>query len=251
MTVTLFGAFLAGLLSFISPCVLPLVPPYLSFLAGVTFDEFTGEENTPGARRRVFLTAVAFVLGFSAVFVALGATASALGQATRGLFAYTITVFGLELSVVSVVAGLIIIVMGLHFLGVFRIGLLSREARFQVERHPAGVIGAFLFGMAFAFGWTPCIGPVLSTIVAIAGSRETVYQGMTLLGAYSLGMGIPFLVAALFAGPFMRLMRRFRRHMGTVERAMGAFLVLIGVLFIFGQMTAFNVWLVNTFPALV
>ncbi len=255
MDVTIWGALLAGLLSFVSPCVLPLVPPYLSFLAGVTLDEFTGtnteDDRRLGIRSRVVAASAFFVLGFSTIFVMLGAAASAFGQQLRRLQAWTIDLFGLELNVIQLVIGLFIVVMGLHFLGVFRIGLFNREARVQVQRKPAGPLSAYLFGMAFAFGWTPCIGPVLSTIMAVAGTRDTVGQGAFLLAVYSLGMGIPFLAAALFAGPFMRLMRRFRRHMGTVERAMGVFLILTGVLFVTGQMTVISQWLLQAFPGLV
>ncbi len=255
MDVTIWGALLAGVLSFISPCILPMVPPYLCFLAGVTLDEFTGEsveaERRVRVRARVVLASAFFVLGFSTIFVMLGVAASAFGQQLRRLQAWTIDLFGLDLNVVQVVIGLFIIVMGLHFLGAFRISLFNREARVQVQRRPAGPFSAYLFGMAFAFGWTPCIGPVLSTIMAVAGTRDTVGQGAFLLAVYSAGMGIPFLAAAFFAGPFMRLMRRFRRHMGSVERAMGALLVLTGVLFLTGQMTVLSQWLLRAFPGLV
>jgi cytochrome c-type biogenesis protein len=248
--VTLGGAALAGLLSFVSPCVLPLVPPYLTFLAGVTLDELTGAEDIRAPRLRVVGTAFAFVIGFSAVFVSLGATASVFGQFITQLLSWQVVVFGLHISVLPVVTGLIIVGMGLHFLGVYQLALLNREARVQVKHHPAGPIGAFFVGVAFAFGWTPCIGPVLGTILLVAGTENTALEGATLLGAYSIGMGIPFLAAALFAGPFMQLMKHFRRHMLAVERVMGALLVLTGILFITGQMTALSFWLLETFPGL-
>lgn len=248
--VTLGGAVVAGLLSFVSPCVLPLVPPYLTFLAGVSLDELTGTDEIKAPRLRVVGTALAFVIGFSAVFVSLGATASVFGQFITQLIAWQVTIFGLHVNVLPIVTGLIIVGMGLHFLGVYQIAFLNREARMQVKRHPAGPLGAFFVGVAFAFGWTPCIGPVLGTILLIAGTENTAFKGATLLGAYSIGMGIPFLVAALFAGPFMNLMKHFRRHMLTVERAMGALLVLTGILFISGQMTALSFWLLETFPGL-
>ena len=249
--ITVWGALLAGVLSFISPCVLPLVPPYLCFLAGVTLDDLSDGAGQAATRTRVVGASAAFVLGFSVIFVSLGAAASAFGQGIRRLQSYTVTLFGIDLGVVQLVMGLIIIAMGLHFLGVFRIGFLNREARVQVRRRPAGPVGAFLVGTAFAFGWTPCIGPVLGTIMAVAGTRDTVGQGAFLLAVYSLGMGIPFLLAALFAGPFMRLMRRFRQHMGLVERTMGGLLVLTGFLFISGQMTVLSNWLLGMFPGLV
>jgi len=248
--VTLGGAVVAGLLSFVSPCVLPLVPPYLTFLAGVTLDELTGTEDIKAPRLRVVGTALAFVVGFSAVFVSLGATASVFGRFITELLSWQVSIVGLHINVLPVVTGLIIIGMGLHFLGVYQLALLNREARVHVQRRPAGPLGAFFVGVAFAFGWTPCIGPVLGTILFVAGTENTALEGATLLGAYSIGMGIPFLAAALFAGPFMQLMKHFRRHMLTVERAMGALLVLTGILFITGQMTILSFWLLETFPGL-
>ena len=248
--VTLGGAAVAGLLSFVSPCVLPLVPPYLTFLAGVTLDELTGTDEIKAPRLRVVGTALAFVIGFSAVFVSLGATASVFGQFITQLLSWQVEILGIHVNVLPVVTGLIIVGMGLHFLGVYQLALLNREARVHVRRHPAGPIGAFFVGVAFAFGWTPCIGPVLGTILLVAGTENTALRGATLLAAYSIGLGVPFLAAALFAGPFMRLMKHFRRHMMTVERTMGALLVVTGILFITGQMTALSFWLLETFPGL-
>ncbi len=238
---TIWGAFFAGVLSFVSPCVLPLVPPYLGFLAGVSLDQLTGEgkEVTDSVRMRVFSASVAFVLGFSTVFVILGASASLIGQ--------FVTQY---LDVLGYVAGAIIIIMGLHFLGVFRIALLYREARVQVQHKPAGMFGSYLVGVAFGFGWTPCIGPILAAILAVAGSEETVGQGALLLAAYSLGIGAPFMTAALFAGPFLRFMQGFRGHMNKVEKAMGVVLVATGVAFLTGQMANLSYWLLETFPTL-
>lgn len=248
--VTLGGAAVAGLLSFVSPCVLPLVPPYLCFLAGVTLDELTGTEAIPAPRLRVVTTATAFVAGFSAVFVSLGGTASVFGQFVTQLLTWRVDLFGLDVNVLPLVTGLVIVGMGLHFLGVYQLAFMNREARVQVKRHPAGPLGAFFVGIAFAFGWTPCIGPVLGTILLIAGTENTAAQGATLLGAYSIGMGLPFIAAALFAGPFMQLMQHFRRYMITIEKAVGALLVVTGILFISGQMTALSFWLLETFPGL-
>ena len=238
--VTLIAAFGAGLLSFVSPCVLPLVPPYLGFLTGASIEELTGEEMSRlAAKRRAAKVALAFVLGFTCVFVALGATASVFGQLVR------------EWSgVLGMVAGVFIILMGLHFLGVFRVALFYREARFHDFRVKAGLGGAFLLGLAFAFGWTPCIGPVLAAILSVAGSRDTVGDGALLLAVYSLGLGVPFLIAALFAARFVLFMRRFRRHFPLVERAMGGVLVLTGALFLSGGMQRASFWLLETFPAL-
>ena len=227
----------AGLLSFLSPCVLPLVPPYLSYLAGTTLDEWTDEANS-GVNRLALMAALAFVLGFSTIFVLLGAGASAIGGALR------------QNSVeIGWFAGGIIILMGLHFIGLIRIPLLAREARLHVEK-PAGIAGAYVMGLAFAFGWSPCIGPVLGSVFAVAGSEASVGRGMFLLAIYSAGLGVPFLLAALAMGPFIRFMRRFRSQMGKVEKAMGVFLVLTGIAFITGSFTAFGAWLLDVFPAL-
>ncbi|MDN2568145.1 cytochrome c biogenesis CcdA family protein [Aquibium sp. A9E412] len=243
------GALGAGALSFLSPCVLPLVPPYLCYMAGVSVDEFRagglavqgdGTAVATAAPRRALIGAsLAFVAGFSTVFVALGAGASTIGALLRA--------WQQEL---AVVAGLLIIVMGLNFLGVIRIPLLSREARFQAQGRPASAGAAYVMGLAFAFGWTPCIGPVLGPILTLAGGRETVGEGALLLAVYSAGLGIPFLVAAYFSGAFARFLTRFRVHLGRVEKAIGALLVIAGVLFLTGGIQAASYWLLETFPAL-
>lgn len=234
-----FGAaFLAGLLSFVSPCVLPIVPPYLAYLAGVSFTDLQDAELQADRARKVIITAIAFVLGFTTVFVALGATASFLGQAIARYF-----------DLLSIIAGAIIIVMGLHFLGVFRIALLYREARVDVRNKPAGIAGAYVMGLAFAFGWTPCVGPVLAAILFIAGAEDTALRGAGLLAVYSLGIGIPFILAAVFASRFIGWANRFKRHMPTVEKAMGVLLIITGILFMTGQMSRIAQWLLDTFPA--
>lgn len=233
----------AGAISFLSPCVLPLVPPYLCYMAGVSVDDFRSENGAAVARSgiRVALVAasLAFVLGFSTVFIALGAGASTIGRFLR--------VWQDEL---AIVAGLLIIAMGLNFLGILRISLFSREARFQPQGKPASLGAAYLMGLAFAFGWTPCIGPVLGPILTLAGGRETVGEGAALLAAYSLGLGIPFLVAALFSGAFMRFLARFRIHLGRVEKVIGALLVLAGIFFVTGGVQWLAYWLLEAFPAL-
>ncbi|WP_282608555.1 cytochrome c biogenesis CcdA family protein [Pelagibius sp. Alg239-R121] len=236
--VTFGGAFVAGLLSFLSPCVLPLVPPYICFISGVSYEELA-DGSGQGIAGRAARSALAFVLGFSVVFVALGASASAIGQ-----------LFASYVDVLSYLAGAVIIVMGLHFLGLFRIAFLYREARLHLERKPVGLIGAFVIGLTFAFGWTPCVGPVLAAILFIAGSEDTVVQGASLLSVYSLGIGVPFLLAALFASQFVQLMSRFRRHLGLVEKISGLLLVLTGVLIMTGSMNWIAYWLLETFPGL-
>jgi len=227
----------AGLLSFLSPCVLPLVPPYLTFLAGATVEDLAAEEQEL-ARRDIILSALLFVCGFSTVFVALGATASVFGRVLRA-----------NLHLLSIGAGVIIIIMGLHFLGVFRIALLYREKRAQVEK-PLGLFGPYVMGLAFAFGWTPCIGPILAAILALAGSQDTVWRGAELLGVYSAGLGLPFLAAAVAMGPFLSFLARFKRHFDKVEKVAGGLLVLAGVAFLTGGMQEFSFWLLQTFPSL-
>ena len=234
------GALLAGVLSFLSPCVLPLVPPYLCFIGGVTFEQLTDDEAADAARkRRVLLAAVTFVLGFSVVFTAFGATASVLGQAIAR-----------HADLLAKIAGGVIILLGLHFLGLFKLAFLEREARFHPERKPAGLIGAFIIGMAFAFGWTPCVGPALAAILFVAGSEDQILYGASLLLVYALGIGIPFILAAAAIGPFMSFMQRFRRHLGRIEQTMGALLVVTGILFITGSMNEIGFWLLETFPTL-
>ncbi len=234
------SAIAAGAISFLSPCVLPLVPPYLCYMAGVSVDDFRGVGTSRPLATRIALlmAALAFVLGFSTVFVALGAGASVVGAFLRA--------WQQEL---AIVAGIVIIVMGLNFLGILRIPFLSREARFSANA-PAGGLAAYVMGLAFAFGWTPCIGPVLGPILTLAGGRETVGEGALLLAAYSLGLGIPFLLAALFSGQFMRFLQRFRLHLGRVEKVMGGLLVVAGVLFLTGGIQTASFWLLETFPAL-
>lgn len=239
--ISVAGAFAAGLLSFLSPCVLPLVPPYLCFLAGVSIGELTGSDGrlTSQQSRRIVVMAAMFVAGFTTVFVALGATASAVGSWITAYF-----------DILAIVAGALILLMGLHFLGWLRIPLLYREARFQASSRPAGLLGAYLIGLAFAFGWTPCVGPVLATVLMVAGAEGTAARGAALLTAYALGIGLPFLLAAVFAGPFLNLLGRFRRHMPVIEKTMGAALVVTGLLFMTGTMPVLAGWLLQTFPVL-
>lgn len=239
LDVTAGGAFVAGLLSFASPCVLPLVPPYLAYMGGVSIDELGGAGGSARLRGQVLAAALCFVAGFSTVFVALGATASFIGQAVSA-----------HLSLLGYVAGILIVVMGLHFMHVIRIPLMDRTARIGVAQKPASLIGAYVIGLAFGFGWSPCVGPVLTTILLMAGAEESAGQGALLLFVYSLGIGVPFLVAAGFAGAFMRWSARFRTRMQMVEKAMGAFLVAAGLLIFTGQMPTIAYWLIETFPAL-
>lgn len=238
--VTVVAAFGAGILSSVSPCVLPLVPAYIGFLAGATVEDMTGDTVAPyRTKLRMLGIAFAFVLGFATVFIGLGATASAFGQLLHRWS-----------EPLALIAGVAIILMGLHFLGVMRLSALYREARFNGLPIKTGPVGAYAMGLAFAFGWTPCIGPVLAAILTVAGSSAKVGEGALLLAAYSAGLGIPFLVAALFATHFMMFLKRFRCHFHTVERAMGLVLVLAGVLFLTGGMQSLSFWLLETFPGL-
>ena len=236
--VSLFAALLAGLVSFLSPCVLPLVPPYLVYLAGASLERLGDAGAQPKIRRHAVMASLLFVCGFSTVFVALGASASAFGSLLR---AYS--------QVLETVAGIAIIVMGLHFLGVFRIGILLREKRVEMAK-PIGLWGAYVMGLAFAFGWTPCIGPILAAILAVAASEQTVAKGAGLLAVYSLGLGIPFLLAAFAVEPFAAFLSRFRKHLRRVEQAMGALLVLTGIAFLTGSINTMSVWLLEMFPVL-
>ena len=236
--VTILAALLAGLVSFLSPCVLPLVPPYLVFLAGTSLERLAEAEPRAGVRREALVAALLFVAGFSTVFVALGASASVVGALMR--------YYSNEL---AVVAGIAIIVMGLHFLGVTPIALLHRQARMHLAK-PVGLWGAYVMGLAFALGWTPCIGPILAAILAVAASKATVAKGAGLLAVYSLGFGVPFIIAAFAVEPFAAFLARFRAHLAHVERVMGGLLVLTGIAFLTGVFTQLNSWLIETFPAL-
>jgi len=241
--VTYIWAAIAGVLSFLSPCVLPLVPSYLCYMAGTSLDQFTeGQEIEKRAlQRKVFVSALAFVFGFSLVFVALGAGASAMG---RYLLA--------NQDILAKISGIIIIIFGLHFMGLFRFAFLNREARFTPEiREGLGVFGPILIGIAFAFGWTPCIGPMLGTILMIAGSSDSMGYGVSLLWVYSLGLGIPFLLAALGMGRFLGFLKGARRHMRTIEIMSGGLLVVTGIMMYTGTFTILANYLLGIMPGLV
>jgi cytochrome c-type biogenesis protein len=232
--VTLVAALLAGILSFLSP----LVPPYLVYLTGASLERLADAEPEPQVRRDAVWAAALFVAGFSTVFVALGASASAIGALVQR--------YSQEL---AIVAGIIIIIMGLHFLGLTRLALLMREKRPPMAK-PVGLWGAYVMGLAFAFGWTPCIGPILAAILAVAASKETVAKGAGLLAVYSAGLGIPFLVAAFAIEPCAAFIAKFRRHLVTVEKVMGGLLVLTGIAFLTGFVSQASFWLLEWFPVL-
>ncbi len=226
----------AGVISFLSPCVLPIVPPYLAYMSGVSLGEI---EDDGAARRKATVSALFFVMGLSTVFLFLGFTASAFGAfflKNQELFAQ--------------ISGIVVVAFGLHFLGVFRIPLLDREARMDAGEADGSSFGAYVLGLAFAFGWTPCIGPQLGAILSMAASESSVTRGTVLLGIYAAGLGIPFLLAAMFLTRSMKVMNRLKRHMKTIERVMGGLLVLVGIALITGAFTNFSWWLLETFPGL-
>ena len=222
--VTLVAAFVAGFLSFISPCVLPLIPGYISFVSGASLEDMRA--GGLAARRHVLIRSLAFVLGFSLVFIALGASASAIGTFISG-----------KLNILTKIAGALIIIFGLHMMGVFRLAFLDSDKRAQTQRKPAGPVGAFLVGLAFAFGWSPCIGPILAGILLVAGSRETVAEGVVLLAAYSLGLGVPFLLTSVAIDRFFSFASAIRRHYHPIELASGVLMVAVGVLIFTDQLT--------------
>lgn len=236
--VSLLAAFVAGVLSFISPCVLPLVPGYLSFVSGVSLDQMraNGGEATR-SRSRVFIASLAFVVGFSLVFVALGASASAIGQFLMD-----------RLALLGKIAGVIIILFGLHMMGALRIKWLYSQARVETNRRPAGPLGAMLVGIAFAFGWTPCIGPILAAILAVAASKDTVGEGVQLLGVYSAGLGVPFLLTSLAVDRFFAAFAKIRRHYHLIEVVSGVLLVVIGVLMVTNRLTLIAQYLTPYLP---
>jgi cytochrome c-type biogenesis protein len=254
--VTIAAALIAGMLSFLSPCVLPLVPPYLIYLTGTSLERFADAEAEPRVRRETMAAALLFVLGFSTVFVALGASASAIGRVQYWLLdeiAKVKDTTGLPLPTnfnpLAALAGVVIVFMGFHFIGLLQIPLLMRQKRLEIAK-PVGLWGAYLMGLAFAFGWTPCIGPILAAILAIAAAEGAVAKGAGMLAVYSLGLGVPFIVAALAVEPFAAFLSRFRAHLGLVEKTMGGLLVLTGIAFMTPYIGEASSWLLETFPML-
>jgi cytochrome c-type biogenesis protein len=238
VSVSLGLAFLAGLVSFLSPCVFPIVPSYVGFVTGLTLDELRDGDRAD-ARRQAALHAALFVLGFSLVFLALGASATALGGVLRR-----------SLPLLQQVGGVVIAVFGLYLLGVLKIPALMRERRVQLAGKPAGKLGSVVVGMAFGAGWTPCVGPVLASVLLYASFEETLLRGMILLGAYALGLGIPFFVSAVALNWFLAGSARVRRWLLPLERAAGAVMVLVGVLLFTGQFAVLSSFLARFSPAI-
>jgi cytochrome c-type biogenesis protein len=231
------GAALAGLLSFLSPCILPMVPFYLSYMAGLSVSELReGDTIAPGARGRLVIQALAFAIGVTTIFVLLGLGATALG---RG--------FAQWKEPLSYVAAAVLILFGLHFLGVFRIGFLYREARVHAGANPRTLAGAYVMGLAFGFGWTPCVGPALAAILMVASGMGDLWRGGALLLVYGLAMTLPFVAAAVFAGPFLAWVARHRALMGHVEKAMGVMLIVFGLLIATNSVNLIAEWMIQNF----
>ncbi|MBA84032.1 cytochrome c biogenesis CcdA family protein [Thalassobius sp. S69A] len=239
LDISFAGAALAGLLSFFTPCILPMVPFYLCYMAGISMSELREDGAiAPGAQRRLVVSAVMFALGVSSIFVMLGMGATALGQA-----------FAQWKQPLSYVAAAVLFVFGLHFLGVLKIGLLYREAKIESKAEPTTVLGAYVMGLAFGFGWTPCVGPALASILMIASGMGDIWRGGLLLLVYGLSMTAPFIVAALFAKPFLRWMQRHRKYLGYVEKAMGAMLILFAILIATNAVNLIADAMIRWFPA--
>ncbi|MCX7919134.1 MAG: cytochrome c biogenesis protein CcdA [bacterium] len=228
MQVSLITAFIAGLLSFISPCVLPLVPGYISFISGVSLEEMKRTNDVSNRSRilkKVAINSVLFILGFSIVFILLGATATYIGGFLQS-----------KMNVLSKIAGVVVIIFGLHTAGLFNIKFLQYEKRFQTRGKPLTLIGSLLIGMAFAFGWSPCIGPILAAILVYASTQETVYQGIGLLASYSLGLGIPFFIAGLAVNVFFGVFNWMKKYLHAIEIIAGVFLIVLGILIFTNQL---------------
>jgi cytochrome c-type biogenesis protein len=238
-SVGILAALTAGLISFVSPCVLPVVPAYLSFVTGLSIEEMRGSSAGGLQRRRLLLNCLAFVGGFSAVFVALGASASFVGAFLNQ-----------NMQILAKVAGVVIVLFGLHTLGILKIPFLNYEKRFHQTQKSGGLLGSFIVGLAFAFGWTPCIGPILGAILGIASTKETIGQGVVLLSAYSLGLGVPFLVAGLSVESFFRVSSRVKSQFRLIEKLSGAFLIIVGVLIFFNMFGWLSAQLSRLFPGL-
>ena len=229
-------AAVAGLLSFLSPCVLPIVPPYLAYMGGVSVSDM---EDEAASCKRVLQAAAFFVLGISTVFLLLGFAFSALGR----MFLQVQDWF-------TIVAGIVVMIFGAHFIGIYRIGFLDREARMEMGDRGGSAFGAYVLGLAFAFGWTPCLGPILGTILGLAASEASVTRGTVLLAAYAVGLGLPFLLVAAFFPRLNGPMAWMKRHMDRIERISGLLLWTVGLMMLTGQFTAFSWWLLERFPAL-
>jgi len=229
--ITFFGAFIAGLLSFLSPCVLPLIPSYITYITGISFAELQVDHPSHEVRRRTILHSLLFILGFTFIFVMLGASASFIGNFLQS-----------HMQAIRKVGGVLIIVFGVHLSGVVPIHFLLGDKRFVVKNRPAGYIGSFLIGVAFAAGWTPCIGPILASILMVAATEDTIWQGIALLLTYSLGLGIPFFLSSLALHQFLVIFNRFKKYIRIFEITTGIFLIIVGVLVFTNSLTVLQGW---------
>ena len=233
----IFTAFIFGLLSFVSPCVLPIIPGYVSFISGYSLDDLKGDNKS--AARAVMINSLVFISGFTLIFVLMGAAATSIGQLLNE-----------NLSLISKIAGVIIIIFGLHMIGIYKIGFLNYEKRFHLQEKKLGLFGSFTIGAAFAFGWTPCIGPVLAGILAIASQQDTVMKGILLLFVYSLGLGIPFFLTAFSINKFFNVFNRIKKYFHAIEVAGGVMLVGVGILMMTNYLTIIASYLARWFPFL-
>ena len=236
--ISYFYVVLAGLLSFLSPCVLPIVPGYLCFLAGTSLDKIASGEDA-SKERNVFYFALSFVFGFSTVFILLGASATLLSGL---IYEY--------LDILRIVGGIIIIIFGIHFMQIIQLPFLNRDTRYQIESYRPGVVGSYVIGLSFAFGWTPCIGPILGSVLSIAASSETVTYGIILLMLYSAGLGIPFLLAAYAINGFMRFLTKIRNYIRVIEIFTGVLLVIFGILILTNRIQELAFFYIKYFPFL-
>ena len=229
--ISFVGAFIAGLLSFLSPCVLPLIPSYITYITGISFSELQAEDQSHDMRRRTILHSLLFILGFTFIFVMLGASATFIGGFLQS-----------HVHAIRKVGGLLIILFGIHLSGIVRIDFLLGDKRFVIKNRPAGYAGSFLIGVAFAAGWTPCIGPILASILMVAATEGTVWHGIGLLLTYSLGLGIPFLLSALTMHQFLIIFNRCKKYIRMFEIITGVFLVIVGVLVCTNSLTTLQIW---------
>ena len=236
--ISYFYVVLAGLLSFLSPCVLPIVPGYLCFMAGTSLDKLQVDHDNI-TKKRVFKFSLSFVLGFSTVFVVLGASATLLSSVVYEYLDY-----------LRIAGGIIIIIFGIHFMQVIQIPFLNREIRYQIENYRPGIVGSYIIGLSFAFGWTPCIGPILGSVLSIAASSETVTYGVVLLMLYSAGLGIPFLLAAYAINGFMKFLSKIRNYIRSIEIFTGLLLIIFGILILTNRIQEFAFFFIKYFPFL-
>ena len=224
-------AFLAGIISFLSPCVLPLVPGYISIVSGFSLDQLKADDKKQNMLGTVVLNSLMFVIGFSITFILLGASATYIGQ-----------LLVTKKVLLGQIAGVLLIVFGLHLTGIYRINFLYQDKRFHGTSKPRGMFGALVLGLAFAFGWSPCIGPMLATVLGLASAKETLGQGIFLLAIYSAGLGIPFLLTSLGLNQFLGFYAKFKRHFQTMEVVSGVLVIAVGLLFLFNRLTMLNNW---------